>query len=490
MFANAVRFFIGLCLGLLVLSGSGFSQDIKKADLSGSWYSDSRRELSHQINTYLERATPKNVEGKIIAIISPHAGFFYSGRTAAHGFKSVTHEKIDTVIVVGFSHRKDYDGIAVLDADGVETPLGVLYTDKELSGEIMDKHAKIFAQRNAFSSENSVELILPFIQKTFKDSKAVFLAIGKQSFDNAQILGQALYDVLKEKENVLMVASTDMSHYLPLDQAISIDNDTVEIIEMMDPLKFHQECYNVNRLCGVAAVTATMIAAKKLGADKVHILHQSTSSDSDVSMKQVVGYLSAAFVKSGVQTKKEEDVGGLLNSEQRKELLTLARDTLELYLGKGEVLKRISQDPLFKKDLGVFVTLHRQERLRGCIGHIIAIQPLYQGVIEMAIAAATQDPRFSSVSEEELKDITIEISVLSPLEKVTNTDDIIMGVHGVVVKDRFRSGVYLPQVAIDTGWSKEEFMNSLCRDKAGMEEDAWKTGETEIYIFTAEVFSE
>ncbi|MCX5710588.1 MAG: AmmeMemoRadiSam system protein A, partial [Candidatus Omnitrophica bacterium] len=131
-----------------------------------------------------------------------------------------------------------------------------------------------------------------------------------------------------------------------------------------------------------------------------------------------------------------------------------------------------------------------KNRLRGCIGNIIATQPLYLTVRDMALAAAFEDPRFSPVSREELINIGIEISVLSTLKKISSAAEIVLGEHGVLVKNNYTSGVYLPQVATETGWTKEQFMNSLCGDKAGMEPDAWKKGACEIYIFSAEVFKE
>jgi len=134
--------------------------------------------------------------------------------------------------------------------------------------------------------------------------------------------------------------------------------------------------------------------------------------------------------------------------------------------------------------------LRRNHQLRGCIGNIIGTKPLYLGVRDMAIAAATQDFRFKAVTKDELEDVHIEISVLSPLKRITNTDEIILGKHGVLVRDSYRSGVYLPQVATETGWSKNEFMDSLCGQKAGMESSAWKNQECDIYIFSAEVFEE
>ena len=153
-------------------------------------------------------------------------------------------------------------------------------------------------------------------------------------------------------------------------------------------------------------------------------------------------------------------------------------------------MERDLEDEVFKTVMGVFVTLHYDHQLRGCIGNIVGTKPLYMGVRDMAIAASTQDSRFRPVAKDELENIHIEISVLSPLKKITSPEEIVMGKHGVLVRSNFRSGVYLPQVATETGWSKEEFMNSLCSQKAGLAPDAWKKGECDIYVFSAEVFQE
>ncbi|MGA2775831.1 MAG: AmmeMemoRadiSam system protein A [Candidatus Omnitrophota bacterium] len=180
----------------------------------------------------------------------------------------------------------------------------------------------------------------------------------------------------------------------------------------------------------------------------------------------------------------------LLTKEQKNKLLKLARDAITQYLTTGNVLKCTEDDPDLKAEMGAFVSLHKDGELRGCIGNMSSSLPLSETIRDMAIAAATEDPRFYPLKSDELKNIKIEISVLSPLKKISSVDEIVMGKHGVLVKDGLRSGVYLPQVAVETGWNKEEFLNSLCGSKAGMSHDTWKKGKCEIYIFTAEVFSE
>jgi AmmeMemoRadiSam system protein A len=180
----------------------------------------------------------------------------------------------------------------------------------------------------------------------------------------------------------------------------------------------------------------------------------------------------------------------MLNEKQKKELLGLARVTIETYAKESIIHKYNPSDPVLSEKFGAFVTIHNNGKLRGCIGMIEGIQPLYETIIEMAIEASSGDPRFEPVMIEELKSIDIEISVLSPKKRVKSIDEIDLGRHGVIVKNGLSGGVFLPQVALETGWSKEEFMRNLCAGKAGLKPDAYKDPKTEIYVFEAEVFGE
>ena len=474
-----------------LLSVGIFAQDIKEADLAGSWYSGDPQILEKEINNYLDSAKVSLLNGDPIALISPHAGLIYSGNTAAYGFKAVKSRKIDKIILVGFSHRVDFDGIAVSSFQGFKTPLGTLNVDKKLANQISLADEKIFTYPRAFENENSVELIVPFIQVAFDQPKVVLLVLGRQSWENVKILGQALAEVLNDQSNYLIIASSDMSHYLSLANAVKTDQETTKLLIEMNPEELFKSLEKKNRMCGFGAVTSVMIAAKKLGANKLKVLKESSSAEASGDKNRVVGYLSAVLIRDdNREAEEKEKMKELLNTKQRKELLKLARDTIAFYLDAGKPLESKTNEETLKTVMGVFVTLRRNQQLRGCIGNIVGTKPLYLGVRDMAIAAATQDHRFNSVTKDELGDIHIEISVLSPLVQITNADEIVLGKHGVIVKDTYRSGVYLPQVATETGWSKEEFMNSLCSQKAGMEPSAWKSGECDIYIFSAEVFEE
>ena len=471
-----------------LLTATAFAE-VKEADLAGSWYPASNEKLENQLDSYLENASPPKIDGQVLALISPHAGYLYSGPVAAYGFKAIAGQDIETVIVVGFSHKRGYyDGIAILDSDGFKTPLGVAEIDKDLTRELIASHPKIYNYPIAFSQENSVETQIPFIQTTLEDSKVVLLSMGKQSLKNSKVLGEALYEVLKDKEKYLLLASTDMSHYMPYQDANTVDARTISIIKEFDVDKLYKENLSKEHglMCGSGPVCAVMIASKMLGADKIEILKYANSGDVVGDKSHVVGYLSAAI------TKISENLSGgdMLTDAQKKRLLQIARESMEIYVRTGKRLEITEEDALLNKPLGAFVTLHRGGRLRGCIGNIIGRQPLYLTVRDMAVEAAVSDPRFPPVSVAELSDIDLEVSALSELEKIDDPNVIEMGKHGVLIRSGGRSGGYLPQVATETGWSREEFMDSLCSQKAGLPQDAWKTGACEIYIFTAEVFKE
>ena len=474
---------------------------VKHADLAGRWYPSSEERLGREIRSYLDAVAPQEINGEIIALISPHAGLAFSGPVAAYGFKAIQNRDIDTVVVVGLSHRKNYDFIAVLDEGEFETPIGNVKIDREITENLIKRNPKIHAYSAAFFGENSIEMQIPFLRMALKDFKIVLVVMGNQSFENSRILGRALYNAFRKKENFLLIASTDLSHYMPYEQAERIDARTIALIKEMDPDKLYRESYMEGHcfMCGYGAVTATMIAAKKLGSDKVRVLKYANSGDIAGDKSRVVGYLSAAFVRGvsdggqRVPDKKRRTTKGdenMLNEEQKGKMLKLARDSIAHYLKTGRYLEVKEDSPVLNKEMGAFVTLHERGRLRGCIGNIVGRGPFYLTVRDMAVEAATGDPRFPPVTAAEMEDIHIEISALSPLEKIDDPEKIIMGEHGVLVKNGFTSGVYLPQVATEAGWNREEFMNSLCGQKAGMAYDAWKKGKCDIYIFSAKVFAE
>ncbi len=178
-----------------------------------------------------------------------------------------------------------------------------------------------------------------------------------------------------------------------------------------------------------------------------------------------------------------------LTREQQQVLLKLARDTIEQWVTSRTLPELPDDAPIFREPRAVFVTLHQHGQLRGCIGTLEAREPLAAAVRSSAVSAATQDPRFPPVSPDELSNLEIEVSVLSPLRKVESADEIVVGKHGVMVAQGIRRGVFLPQVAPEQGWDRETMLNFLCAHKAGLPADAWRRG-AELYVFTTQVFSE
>jgi AmmeMemoRadiSam system protein A len=179
-----------------------------------------------------------------------------------------------------------------------------------------------------------------------------------------------------------------------------------------------------------------------------------------------------------------------MDETQKQTLLKIARDTVEAVVTGGSVPRPQSDDPELTARCGCFVTLKNQGRLRGCIGQFTSDVPLIELVVEMAKASATGDPRFLAdpITADELQQLDVEISVLSPLKRADDPLSLRLGVDGIYVRRGCASGCFLPQVAAETGWSKEQFLSYCCAHKAGLPADAWKEPETEVYLFTADVF--
>ena len=474
---------------------SSHAAEIKEADLAGSWYPASKTQLEDQLKGYLDDANPEKIEGRILVVIVPHAGYLYSGPVAAYSYKAIQDRGIKTVIVLGFSHRQYLDGISVYGGDSWKTPLGEIAVDTAMTGKIIASNPRFRFQKELFDGENSVEMQIPFIQMALSDDvKIVPIAFGNQNYSDAHALATELADLVKDRSDCLIVASTDLSHYHPYQDANSIDKRTIDTLGRLKAKEFYDEAkMGQCELCGLMPVAASLLAAQILGYDKIKTLKYANSGDITGDKAKVVGYLSAVIYKEGSRgmgqgSKPEEKQ--MLSEAQRKRLLQIARESIISYVKDSKRKQFAESDSLLNKSLGAFVTLHEAGQLRGCIGNMVGQGPLYQTIADMAIEAATDDPRFQKLSAGEIDKIDIEISVLSPLQKVKSADEIKIPGHGVIVKRGFNSGVYLPQVADETGWSKEEFLTSLCVHKANLAPDAWKDPATEIYIFTAEVFGE
>lgn len=501
--------FIFLCLIIIwslffhyELKGSYllYAGNIKNPGFAGTFYPDDPKKLSKIVDDFLDNVDPKPLNGEIFGLICPHAGYDFSGKVAANGYKLIKGKPYKIVVILGTSHRYPFSGASVYPEGVFNTPLGEIKVDSEFTKKILNKDPEVYFIPEAFKSEHSIEVQLPFLQRVLTEFKIVPIVLGDCSFSCCQRIAALLKEAIGERKDVLVIASTDMYHGYDYDEATKVDNLTLGAIKNMDAQGLYYGLREEKmQMCGGFGVVTELILARELKHNMVKVLRQTNSAE--VTARKIkgiwtVGYTSCAIdePRAGLNPAGVKQTSGkeknMLNTVQRKRLLEIARSTIETYLKTGKKPQVNENDPILIKVMGAFVTLNERGQLRGCIGNLIGTEPLYLTVSNMAVEAATSDPRFNPLELSELKDIEIEISVLSPMERIDTPDKIKLGTHGVLVRRGFRSGVFLPQVATETGWSKEEFMSNLCAHKAGLAADAWKDKSTEIYIFSAEVFSE
>jgi AmmeMemoRadiSam system protein B/AmmeMemoRadiSam system protein A len=468
-------------------------KEIREPALAGSWYPGDPEILSRDVKRYLENAKKEKVDGEIVALVSPHAGYMYSGQVAAYAYKLIEGKSFDTVVVVGPSHRFPFKGASLWDRGGFRTPLGVVPVDDELSKKLMEKRKEIRFIPEAHNQENSLELQIPFLQTVLKSFKLVPIAMEPDwSWETCQYLASAIAEAVKGKR-VLLVASTDLSHFYTYNIAVELDKIFLNHIERFDVEGLNRDLKN-NRTeaCGGGPVVTIMLAAKMLGANHGKVLKYANSGDVTGDRSRVVGYAAAVFYKTagGKEKMKEEKKVGVdlgLNEDEKKTLHQIAKTVIE-NKAKGKAVPDFKvESPTLKENRGAFVTIHKRGQLRGCIGYIEGQGPLHKTIERMAEAAAFKDPRFTPVKENELPELELEISVLTPLKRITDVNEIQVGKHGIYIVKGMWAGLLLPQVATEYGWDRQTFLEHTCQ-KAGLPSNAWKEKDTEIYIFSADIF--
>jgi len=362
--------------------------------------------------------------------------------------------------------------------------------DQDLAASLINEN-NIIDDNSPHQEEHSLEVELIFLQKVLKDFKIVPILVSQTDENLINDLAQKIAQNFTEQ--TLLVISTDLSHYPPYQIAKEVDNQTVESILSGDEEKFSQTIQNLENAgypnlqtacCGHEAVKIGLKVGQLLKVNWQKIKYEN-SGDTAGEKYQVVGYAAI-----GGFSKNLPAAVNYLDENAQKEALEIARKTLEEYLTSGKIPEISPKNPSLLENLGAFVTLRKHGELRGCIGEFEPKEPLYKVIQRMAVAAATEDPRFPPVSASEFRDIKIEISVMTPKRKISDWREIELGKHGVVVQKGFHSGTFLPQVATETGWSLEEFLSQLCWQKAGLPADCYKDPSTNLYVFEAQVFEE
>ena len=479
----------------------GEGQNVREPAVAGRFYPDSKTELTKKINSYLDKALIESLPGKPVAIISPHAGYQYSGAVAAYGFKAIKDYKYKRVIILAPSHYSRYRGASILDVDAYKTPLGLVNLNSGICNNLVNNPPFIGTFKNAHKREHSLEVQLPFLQTVLGDDfELIPVLISRLNSEEVDFIADKLRPLIDE--DTLIVVSSDFTHYghgydyVPFKKDVEanirkLDHGAIERILALDLEGFfrYKGATGITA-CGFMPISVMMKILPSNVQGKV--LNYDTSGNILDDFNTSVSYASIIFTRDIEPPDIIGDSNGL-NSDEKLTLLEVARKTLESSVKEGKRPDLNSGEYTLSQTLknkrGVFVTLNKNGNLRGCIGHIQPREQLFDAVIDNTINSSMNDGRFRPVSEDELPDIEIDISVLSPIKQISGAEKFITGKHGIIIRLGGMRAVFLPQVATEQGWDREETLAHLC-NKAGLPSYAWKDEEMEFFVFTAEVFHE
>ena len=476
------------------------AKNVLRSSLAGTWYSADAKELGDQIDEFFEKASSTPINN-VTALILPHAGYQYSGRTASMGLKTAGR-KYKRIVVIGPSHRVPMEEVlSVSRATHYETPLGQVPLDVEFISELL-KHPVFQNVPETDKYEHSVQIQVPLLQHCQAGFKLVPIVAGSCSQETIDKAGNILNSLIDNE--TLVIASSDFVHYgsnydyVPFKQDIpeqikKLDMGAYEYIAKLDGPGFLDYRRKTGAtICGYVPITILLSMLSK--PTETHLIEYATSGRQAGDYANSVSYLSIAFAGEwqARPEAQQQTVTPGLTEEDKKQLLLLARKTMVYALQNRRVPEAsdlgIAISDAMRPVRAAFVTLKKNSQLRGCIGEIFPQRPLYKSVITNAIHACVNDRRFEPVSQDELKDITIEISALTTPSPITSPDEIRIGIDGVVLNKDGQSAVFLPQVAPEQGWNVNQMLTQLSR-KAGLAADGWKEGAS-FLVFQAEVFGE
>jgi hypothetical protein len=487
-------------LALLVFTpikhaNAGDQQKVRQAAVAGGFYPADPKVLSAMIDDMLAKVSGPQITDPLIAVVAPHAGYVYSGPTAAYTYAQLKGHKYARVVVIAPTHYVAFDYTSVYDGDAYATPLGNVPVDKAFAQKLvkMSSTMKLSSQGHDPTSaggEHAVEVQLPWLQKVLGDFQVVPIVMGDQSYESSRALGVALAKLIKkEGGDTLVLASSDLSHYHTYDEAVTMDHKTLSALQAWDYFSMSRNFQaRIWEACGGAPIVAAMIYAERMGANQARVLKYENSGDVTGDHSRVVGYSADVFVKADVGKTAETPFS--LTEAEKSELLALARKSVEYVVqDKYAYEPPASTSETLNQERGAFTTLKESGELRGCIGYTSAAKPLYITVRDTATLAAIRDPRFPPVTASELPKLEYEISVLSPLRRITDVQQIKVGEHGLLMKNGDSEGLLLPQVPVEQRWDKHTFLEQTCA-KAGMNSACWMDEDTDIFSFTAVVFGE
>ena len=462
---------------------------VRPATQANRFYTGDAEELRQEVDSFLRMHHGKTQYENMAAVIVPHAGYYYSGNVAASAYMSIDNKKpYKRIFLLGPSHHEWLNGASVnTEADYYATPLGNVKVDHETAVKISEDSA-FFYRPEAHDREHCLEVQLPFLQRRFGENlpPIVPIIISTNDYQKLKRMAEVLTPYFTDEN--LFVISSDFSHYPNYEDACEVDARTGKAIETGRVEEFIATIEANERLgkrnlatsaCGQFPIITLMLMLDGYYEVK-HLMYQN-SGDISGDHSRVVGYHSFAFLR-------KDSTNFVLSDEDKRLLKEIALQSIKDSLdGKPITQPDLgSESPVLSSMCGAFVSLHKHGRLRGCIGHFGEDYPLYEIVAQMARAAAFEDPRFSPVRREELEDLDIEISVLTPMRRIQSLDEFELHRHGIYIRKGYRSGTFLPQVADEVNWTKEEFVGHCSQDKAGLGWNGWK--DAELYVYEAIVF--
>ena len=465
---------------------------VRPATQAGRFYESDARLLSHEVDSLLARHAQRSDDEDVAALIVPHAGYYFSGNVAASAYARLNPEKkYKRIFLLGPSHHEWLDGASVNgEVDYYATPLGDVKVDRETARQLIKTDSVFSCQPKAHDREHCLEVQLPFLQRHLGEVPPIVpIVISTNDFSKLKRMAEVLKPWFTEEN--LFIISSDFSHYPSYEDAYEVDTKTGEAVASGDVEQFiavieanaRSGKRNLSTsACGEFPIITLMLMLNGQYQVK-HIMYQNSGDIDNYDHSRVVGYHSFAFIRNG-QTRTNTEF--TLSYEEKQMLKKIAYTSIKDSLNGKPISMFNLQSSILNQKCGAFVSLHKQGRLRGCIGHFGEDVPLHEIVAEMARAAAFEDPRFPPVHREELGDIDIEISVLTPMRRIQSLDDFQLHKHGIYIRKGYRSGTFLPQVADEVNWTKEEFVGHCSQDKAGLGWNGWR--DAELYVYEAIVF--
>jgi AmmeMemoRadiSam system protein B/AmmeMemoRadiSam system protein A len=494
-------------------NGQGAKEPVvRPATQANRFYTGDARELSEEVDSLLALHRGSHIYNNVAALIVPHAGYYFSGGVAAAAYMSLPADKpFKRIFLLGPSHHEWLDGASVnTSADYYATPLGLVKVDRATALALTEADSVLRYQPKAHDREHCLEVQLPFLQRLYAHNSSlstkevppiVPIIISTNDFRKLKRIAEVLKPYFTDEN--LFVVSSDFSHYPSYEDACQVDAKTGKAIasgsvEQLIAVLEENARSGIRNLatsaCGELSIVTLMLMMDRTYEVK-HLLYQNSGDVGDHDKSRVVGYHAFAIVRN-------PDTAFSLSDDEKRMLkdiaLTSINDSIEGKRITAANAAFVNRHPSLQQKCGAFVSLHKRGRLRGCIGHFGEDVPLHQIVAEMARAAAFEDPRFMPVAKDELNDIDIEISVLTPMRRIHSLDEFELHRHGIYIRKaiteqgksqkatRYRSGTFLPQVADEVDWTKEEFVSHCARDKAGIGWDGWK--DAELYVYEAIAF--